>query len=70
MDDHRADQGDDGSAGAAGNFLCPIMQLSTNAFRTVIDIDLIGCWNTLKATLPHLLESAAKHRTDDNTSEL
>lgn len=49
------------SAGAAGNFLTPYVQLSTNAFRTVIEIDLMGSWNAAKATAPHLLESAAKY---------
>ncbi|KIX07900.1 uncharacterized protein Z518_02554 [Rhinocladiella mackenziei CBS 650.93] len=51
-------------AGAAGNFLAPITQLSPNAFRSVIDIDLIGSFHTLKATLPYLEKSAAKHRSD------
>lgn len=48
-------------AGAAGNFLSPIAGLSANAFKTVIDIDTIGSFNTLKATLPHLIESAKKN---------
>jgi peroxisomal 2,4-dienoyl-CoA reductase len=48
-------------AGAAGNFLSPIAGLSANAFKTVIDIDTIGSFNTLKATLPHLIESAARN---------
>ncbi|KAH8921546.1 NAD(P)-binding protein [Atractiella rhizophila] len=39
---------------AAGNFLSPIEQLSENAFKTVIEIDLLGTYNTLKATLPSL----------------
>jgi len=51
-------------AGAAGNFLAPISQLSANAFKTVVDIDLIGSYNTLKATLPHLLKSAAANKSD------
>lgn len=51
------------SAGAAGNFLAPISQLSSNAFKAVIDIDVLGSYNTLKATLPCLLESASKHNT-------
>jgi len=55
-------------AGAAGNFLAPINALSPNAFKSVIDIDLIGSYNTLKATLPYLRESAAKHRTDGKRS--
>lgn len=54
-------------AGAAGNFLAPISQLSPNAMKSVIDIDVLGSYNTVKATLPYLLESAAKHRTDGKT---
>lgn len=50
------------SAGAAGNFLAPIASLSPNGFKSVIDIDVIGSYNTLKATIPHLLDSAAKAR--------
>ncbi|KAL6718677.1 peroxisomal 2 4-dienoyl-CoA reductase sps19 [Lecanora helva] len=49
-------------AGAAGNFLSPIPHLSPNAFKSVIDIDVLGSYNTLKATLPHLLKSASKNR--------
>ena len=52
------------SAGAAGNFLASITQLSTNAMKSVIDIDVLGSYNTLKATLPHLLASAAKSKQD------
>lgn len=55
------------SAGAAGNFLASINQLSANAFKSVIDIDVLGSYNTLKATLPYLVESAQKHRVDSNT---
>ncbi|KAF4627766.1 hypothetical protein G7Y89_g10389 [Cudoniella acicularis] len=56
-------------AGAAGNFLAPISGLSANAFKTVIDIDTIGSYNTLKATLPQLLISAKKNpNTGTNTS--
>ncbi|KFZ08223.1 hypothetical protein V501_06065 [Pseudogymnoascus sp. VKM F-4519 (FW-2642)] len=51
-------------AGAAGNFLAPITGLSTNAFRTVMEIDVVGSFNTLKATLPYLLESAAANKND------
>ena len=36
-------------SGAAGNFLAPAGQMSANAFRTVIDIDLIGTFNTARA---------------------
>jgi 2,4-dienoyl-CoA reductase [(3E)-enoyl-CoA-producing], peroxisomal len=49
-------------AGAAGNFLAPIAQLSSNAFKTVIEIDTIGSFNTAKATLPYLVESAKKYK--------
>ncbi|NWX90307.1 DECR2 reductase, partial [Nothoprocta pentlandii] len=34
--------------GAAGNFLCPASALSFNAFKTVMDIDTIGTFNTSK----------------------
>jgi peroxisomal 2,4-dienoyl-CoA reductase len=49
-------------AGAAGNFLAPMAQLSANAFKTVMDIDALGSYNTAKATLPYLVESAQKHK--------
>lgn len=56
-------------AGAAGNFLSPISGLSANAFKTVIEIDTIGSFNTLKATLPYLIESAKKNpNTGTNAS--
>lgn len=35
-------------SGAAGNFLAPVTGLSSNGFRTVIDIDLNGTYNVLK----------------------
>lgn len=47
-------------AGAAGNFLSPMSQLSANAFKSVMDIDVLGSYNTVKATMPYLLESAKK----------
>ncbi|XP_021267087.1 peroxisomal 2,4-dienoyl-CoA reductase isoform X1 [Numida meleagris] len=34
--------------GAAGNFLCPASALSFNAFKTVMDIDTLGTFNTSK----------------------
>ncbi|WPH02743.1 peroxisomal 2,4-dienoyl-coa reductase sps19 [Acrodontium crateriforme] len=49
-------------AGAAGNFLAPMAQLSSNAFKTVMDIDAVGSYNTAKAVLPHLVKSAQKHK--------
>ncbi|EME84160.1 uncharacterized protein MYCFIDRAFT_163004 [Pseudocercospora fijiensis CIRAD86] len=48
-------------AGAAGNFLAPMSQLSPNAFRTVIEIDTLGSYHTAKAVLPYLIESAKKY---------
>ena len=56
-------------AGAAGHFIAPIANLSVGAFKAVVDIDLIGSFITVKATLPHLLASAEKHRTDGKTGK-
>ncbi|KAK4188425.1 peroxisomal 2,4-dienoyl-CoA reductase [Podospora australis] len=57
-------------AGAAGNFIAPISGLSPNAFKAVIDIDTIGTFNTIKATIPYLIESAARNPNpnDDGTT--
>ena len=41
-------------AGAAGNFLCDFNHLSSNAFKSVIDIDLLGSFNTVKVTFDEL----------------
>ncbi|EDK46062.1 sporulation protein SPS19 [Lodderomyces elongisporus NRRL YB-4239] len=41
-------------AGAAGNFLADFNHLSSNAFKTVIDIDLLGSFNTVKACFEEL----------------
>lgn len=35
-------------SGAAGNFLAPIEKLSSNGFRTVVDIDLNGTYHVFK----------------------
>ncbi|TFK48021.1 NAD(P)-binding protein [Heliocybe sulcata] len=43
--------------GAAGNFLAPISGLSENGFKTVIEIDTLGTYNTIKATLPQVRAS-------------
>eukprot|EP01099_Mayorella_cantabrigiensis_P004370 TRINITY_DN3280_c0_g1_i1.p1 TRINITY_DN3280_c0_g1~~TRINITY_DN3280_c0_g1_i1.p1 ORF type:complete len:292 (-),score=85.11 TRINITY_DN3280_c0_g1_i1:46-897(-) len=43
--------------GAAGNFLCSAADLSVNAFKTVIDIDLNGTFNMCKAAYPALKQS-------------
>jgi hypothetical protein len=34
--------------GAAGNFLCPAVSLSFNAFKTVMEIDTMGTFNVSK----------------------
>lgn len=36
-------------AGAAGNFRAPAAEMSANAFRTVVDIDLMGTFNIFRA---------------------
>jgi NAD(P)-dependent dehydrogenase (short-subunit alcohol dehydrogenase family) len=36
-------------SGAAGNFLAPVLGMSANAFKTVVDIDLIGTFNVFRA---------------------
>ncbi|CAG8455259.1 16624_t:CDS:2 [Funneliformis mosseae] len=43
--------------GAAGNFLAAAETLSYRAFRTVIEIDLLGTYNTTKACFPYLKKS-------------
>ena len=58
------------SAGAAGNFVAPISHLSVGAFKAVVDIDLIGSFITVKATLPYLLKSAERVRSDGKQGEL
>jgi NAD(P)-dependent dehydrogenase (short-subunit alcohol dehydrogenase family) len=45
-------------AGAAGNFLGPAAELSSNAFAAVVDIDLKGTFHTFKACFPHLEKGA------------
>ncbi|KHO00125.1 sporulation protein SPS19 [Metarhizium album ARSEF 1941] len=44
-------------AGAAGNFLVSMEGMSSNAFKTVMDIDVLGTFNTIKSTMPYLLKS-------------
>jgi len=43
--------------GAAGNFLVPIDALSEKGFKTIMDIDTLGTYSTIKATLPHVRAS-------------
>ena len=47
---------------AAGNFHCPTEQLTPNGWRTVIDIDLNGTFNSCQAALPGLKASASGGR--------
>ncbi|MEO0417448.1 MAG: SDR family oxidoreductase [Pseudomonadota bacterium] len=46
-------------AGAAGNFFAPVVGLSANAFKTVIDIDLLGTFNLFRASFDHLTKPGA-----------
>ncbi|KAK9469287.1 hypothetical protein V1512DRAFT_255916 [Lipomyces arxii] len=43
--------------GAAGNFLADFRHLSSNAFRTVVEIDLLGSYNTVKAAQDQLIKN-------------
>ncbi len=43
--------------GAAGNFMCPVEKLSANGFRSVVDIDLIGAFNTARAAFDQLKQT-------------
>lgn len=44
-------------ANAAGNFVVPFSEMSFNAWRTVVDIDLHGTFHSAKAAYPHLKAS-------------
>jgi NAD(P)-dependent dehydrogenase (short-subunit alcohol dehydrogenase family) len=46
-------------ANAAGNFVVPFVDMSFNAWRTVVDIDLHGTFHCAKAAYPHL--KASRH---------
>jgi NAD(P)-dependent dehydrogenase (short-subunit alcohol dehydrogenase family) len=46
-------------AGAAGNFLAPALGMSSNAFKTVVDIDLMGTFNTFRASHDLLVRPGA-----------
>lgn len=45
--------------GAAGNFPALATAMSANAFKSVIDIDLLGTFNTCKASFDHLARPGA-----------
>jgi len=45
--------------GAAGNFPAPVMGMSANGFKAVVDIDLLGTFNTCRAAFEHLRKPGA-----------
>jgi NAD(P)-dependent dehydrogenase (short-subunit alcohol dehydrogenase family) len=45
--------------GAAGNFPAPVLGMSANGFKAVIDIDLIGTFNVCRAAYEHLRKPGA-----------
>lgn len=40
--------------GAAGNFPAPVLGMSANGFKAIVDIDLLGTFNTCRAVFEHL----------------
>jgi NAD(P)-dependent dehydrogenase (short-subunit alcohol dehydrogenase family) len=46
-------------SGAAGNFPAPALGMSANGFKAVVDIDLNGSFNVLRAAHPHLRKPGA-----------
>ena len=46
-------------SGAAGNFLSPIVGLSSKGFQTVVDIDLVGTFNVFRASWDFLAKPGA-----------
>lgn len=45
--------------GAAGNFPAPALAMSANGFKAVVDIDLLGSYNTCRAAFEHLRKPGA-----------
>ncbi len=45
--------------GAAGNFPAPALGMSSNGFRAVVDIDLVGTFNSCRAGFQHLQQPGA-----------
>jgi len=45
--------------GAAGNFPAPAVGMSSNGFRAVVDIDLVGTFNSCRAAFEHLRQPGA-----------
>jgi NAD(P)-dependent dehydrogenase (short-subunit alcohol dehydrogenase family) len=46
-------------SGAAGNFLASALDMSPNAFKTVVDIDLLGSFNVARLAHAHLKKPGA-----------
>ncbi|WP_281784434.1 SDR family oxidoreductase [Sinimarinibacterium flocculans] len=46
-------------SGAAGNFVAEAAKLSSNGFRTVVDIDLVGTFHVCRAAFPMLRKPGA-----------
>jgi len=46
-------------SGAAGNFPASVLEMSPNAFRSVVDIDLLGTYHVLRAAHPLLRKPGA-----------
>jgi len=46
-------------SGAAGNFPAPALGMSSNGFRSVIDIDLLGTFHVLQSAHPYLNKPGA-----------
>ena len=46
-------------SGAAGNFLCEAKDMSSNGFRVVVDIDLVGSFHVLRQAHAHLRKPGA-----------
>ena len=45
--------------GAAGNFPAPAVAMSANAFKSVVDIDLLGTFNACRAAFEFLRKPGA-----------
>jgi NAD(P)-dependent dehydrogenase (short-subunit alcohol dehydrogenase family) len=46
-------------SGAAGNFLCAAKDMSSNGFKVVVDIDLVGTFHVLRQAHAHLRKPGA-----------
>jgi NAD(P)-dependent dehydrogenase (short-subunit alcohol dehydrogenase family) len=46
-------------SGAAGNFPAPALGMSPNAFKSVVDIDLLGTFHVLQTAYPYLTKPGA-----------